>query len=256
MKIHPDDVKEIIRRIRYLLTVFNYEKIILKIPQSLIHDFSGLELREEARIPEFYRPGDDAVFLAYYSHPKRIQPESHRYVKRALEAATAGDPSSHNQDLVPKGLIIRQGIANDIPGICSLYTREFKTYPFPIQELYYVRRMFDQGVRYYVGEISGTIIAAGSCEIDTHASAVEMSDLAVDMSCKGHGFSKLLLAYMEKEMKNAGVRTRYTICRGEFIPVNRLFFHAGYQFGGTLMANTNICGSIENMNIWYKRGDR
>jgi hypothetical protein len=48
------------------------------------------------------------------------------------------------------------------------------------------------------------------------------------------------------------MRIAYTIARSLSYPVNSLFSRAGYSFGGTLVKNTNICGSFESMNVWYK----
>jgi hypothetical protein len=35
--------------------------------------------------------------------------------------------------------------------------------------------------------------------------------------------------------------------------MNSTFASAGYLFGGMLPNNTNISGSMESMNIWYKK---
>jgi hypothetical protein len=34
--------------------------------------------------------------------------------------------------------------------------------------------------------------------------------------------------------------------------MNITFAKRGYNFGGRLINNTNICGGTETMNIWYK----
>ncbi|MDD2310679.1 MAG: hypothetical protein PHH91_13970, partial [Desulfuromonadaceae bacterium] len=34
--------------------------------------------------------------------------------------------------------------------------------------------------------------------------------------------------------------------------MNITFARDGYSFGGTLTNNTNISGSLESMNVWYK----
>lgn len=57
---------------------------------------------------------------------------------------------------------------------------------------------------------------------------------------------------METYMKENQVKTAFTICRAGPLQINRLFSGFGYQFGGTLIKNTNICGTFESMNIWYK----
>ncbi|MFH0968663.1 MAG: putative beta-lysine N-acetyltransferase [Methanobacteriota archaeon] len=252
MKIHPDDINLVIRKITYLISVYNYSKVILKIPESLKTEFQSLEAFEEARIPGFYNKHDDALFLSRYTNPERRKNGPGKKVKTTiLLSLEKSSPSSRN--IQPTNIVIRRATHNDILQICSLFQREFETYPFPIQESYYLRKSMDEGIRFFVGEISGTIVAAGSCEIDPYAGAVEMSDLAIDVAYKGFGLSKLLLSFMEYEMKREGVNMAFTICRGEFLPVNRLFSGAGYQFGGTLIQNTNICGQFECMNVWYKK---
>jgi hypothetical protein len=48
-------------------------------------------------------------------------------------------------------------------------------------------------------------------------------------------------------------RLAYTIARAIFRPINAVFAGAGYQFGGLLKNNTNISGSMESMNVWYRK---
>ena len=53
-------------------------------------------------------------------------------------------------------------------------------------------------------------------------------------------------------MSQEGMKLSYTIARATSYPINRVFSGAGYKYGGRLTNNTNICGSIESMNVWYK----
>jgi len=149
-------------------------------------------------------------------------------------------------------MFVRPATPCDIHLMATLYHHNFSTYPFPIHEPNYLLKGMNNGSSFFVGELSGEIVALGSCEVDSYASSVEMSDLVVDPRNRGYGFSKAILNYMEKQMKKNRVKTSYTICRAESAPVNLLFAGAGYTYGGTLVQNTNICGKIESMNIWYK----
>jgi hypothetical protein len=54
-------------------------------------------------------------------------------------------------------------------------------------------------------------------------------------------------------MKEEGILLSYTIARAIFRPINAVFAGAGYQYAGTLLNNTNICGSLESMNVWYRK---
>jgi len=53
-------------------------------------------------------------------------------------------------------------------------------------------------------------------------------------------------------MRKQGIKTLYTIARLDSIPMNKTFLKLNYCYSGTLINNTNIAGSIESMNIYYK----
>ncbi|HOM70936.1 MAG TPA: putative beta-lysine N-acetyltransferase, partial [Armatimonadota bacterium] len=48
------------------------------------------------------------------------------------------------------------------------------------------------------------------------------------------------------------MKTAYTIARSLSYGMNITFAKQGYQYAGTLTNNTNICGHMESMNVWYK----
>jgi len=252
MSIQPEDVDAIAKRIRYLYHIYHYKKIVLKISESLVSFFKTNDMIEEARIPGFYQEGFDALFLSCFFDPERSHDDTCDQIHKTLQLSREAD-SSFSPKMPPLNIRIRKATIEDVYQISSLYRAAFSTYPFPIREPYYLKQIMKNGVVFCVGETSQGIIAAGSCEIDWYASAVEMSDLAVDDAWKGVGCSRLILAFMEQQMKECGVITAYTICRAEPLPVNRLFAGACYQYGGTLIKNTNICGKLESMNVWYKR---
>jgi putative beta-lysine N-acetyltransferase len=251
MKIHPDDADIISQYITDLLTNYNYAKIVMKIPKSLEDAFKSVDTVQEARIPGFYQGDEDALFLSRFIETARARDDAYNKIKKNIQISRE-KTSPPSRIVEPLEWTIRKATIDDISQICALYQRTFETYPFPIQEWDYLNKIMNDGVHLFVGETSDVIIAAGSCEVDRYASAVEMSDLAIDAAYKGWGLSKQLLSYMEQQMKEEGIKTTYTICRGEPLPVNRLFARAQYQYGGTLINNTNICGKIESMNVWYK----
>ncbi len=251
MKIHPDDVVLIDQYLTDLQGLYQYAKIIMKVPLSLEKIYKTPDTIEEARIPGFYQGVEDALFLSRFLDPTRAEDDAHDKIQEIIQISL-GKISVSKKGIHPVTWVMRKATMNDVTHICSLYRSVFETYPFPIQEPDYLKKIIQDGIEFFVGEISDRIVAAGSCEIDPYASAVEMSDLAVDEAYKGLGLSKKLLSYMEKQMKMKNVKTAYTICRAEPLPVNRLFAGAQYQYSGTLINNTQICGTYESMNIWYK----
>ena len=79
-----------------------------------------------------------------------------------------------------------------------------------------------------------------------------MTDFAVLPEYRGQNLAFRLLVKMEQEMKYANIKTVYTIARLKVPGMNKTFLKSGYKFTGTLLNNTNIGGSIESMNIYYK----
>jgi len=252
MKIQPDDIESVVQRIIDLQDAYKYGKVFLKIPESLSVFFKQLNLLEEARIPKFYQETEDGLFLSGFNDPKRARDEGYEEIQKNLYQLLMQKESSSFRELKPTNVKMRRAKLEDLPYICALYRSVFETYPFPIYELNYLKKCINEGIKFFIGVTSTGVVAAGSCEIDFVASSVEMSDLAVDPEFRGCGLSIQILSYMEEQMKEEGVKTSYTICRGESLPVNRLFSGSHYNFAGTLIKNTNICGKFESMNVWFK----
>jgi putative beta-lysine N-acetyltransferase len=107
-------------------------------------------------------------------------------------------------------------------------------------------------VAYFGVRRNGRLIALSSAETDHTASNVEMTDFATLPECRGLSLARILLHTMERAMIDEGIRTAYTIARAASPGMNVTFARMGYEFGGTLINNTQISGTIESMNIWYK----
>ncbi len=251
MKFYPDDLKKILWYISGLRAVFQYSKIIIKIPKSVEKYFRTKKTIQEATIPCFYPSGEDVLFLSRFFSPSRESDTTASQRCITMQESLEKSPHIPVNPSIP-GMQIRRATLEDIPAICSLYQKTFETYPFPIHDEKYLIKVMKEGTVFFVCDIQGKIAGVGSCEIDVDTSAVEMTDLATDLQFRGYGISKRILSEMETQMIQGNIHTAYTICRSLPVPVNRLFAHAGYQFGGTLINNTNICGTIESMNVWYK----
>jgi GNAT superfamily N-acetyltransferase len=79
-----------------------------------------------------------------------------------------------------------------------------------------------------------------------------MTDFATDPEHRRASLAAHLLAAMEADARQDGVKTAFTIARAVSYGINIMFARAGYAFGGTLVNNTNISGRVQSMNIWYK----
>jgi len=252
MKLSPPDIHDIIRYIDDLAHKEGYTKIFVKVPESSVEIFSCAGYITEATVPFFFHGKEPAVFMAKYMDPNRKEVCDATIIAEALSVAFehAGERSLN---ILPEGFSLMHAHAGDAHDIAALYRLVFKTYPFPIFDPEYIKESMQGNIRYFVIKKSHLLAAVASCEIDYENRNAEVTDFATAPLFKGRGFAGMLLHAMETEMKKEGILLTYTISRAIFGPINAVFAGAGYQFGGLLPNNTNICGSMESMNVWYKR---
>jgi putative beta-lysine N-acetyltransferase len=252
MKLAPADTPDIIRYAEDLTHKECYTKIFVKVPESSVEIFASAGYITEATVPFFFHGKEPAVFMAKYTDPSRKEVPHATVITEVLSAAFgyAGERSSHE---LLEGFSLMHAHAGDAKEIAALYRSVFKTYPFPIFDPEFIRESMQGQVRYFIIRKSHLLAAVASCEIDGENLNVEVTDFATDTKFRGRGFAGILLHAMETEMKKEGILLAYTIARAISRPINATFAGAGYQFGGLLPNNTNICGSLESMNVWYKR---
>jgi len=252
MKLAPGDIPDIIRYADDLTHKEGYTKIFVKVPESSVEIFANAGYITEASVPFFFHGRDSAVFMAKYTDPRRKEVGDATVIAEVLSAAFgyAGKRAAHE---LPDGFSLMHAHAGDAKEIAALYRSVFKTYPFPIFDPEYIHESMQEQIRYFIIRKSHLLVAVASCEVDAANRNVEVTDFATDPKFRGMGLARILLHAMETEMKNDGILLAYTIARAISRPVNIVFAGAGYQFGGVLPNNTNICGSMESMNVWYKK---
>jgi len=252
LKLAPGDIPDIIRYADDLTHKEGYTKIFVKVPESSVEIFANAGYVTEATVPYFFRGKDSAVFMAKYTDPGRKEVHNTTVIADVLSGAFGYTGERSSPDL-PKGFSLMRAHSGDAEEIAALYRLVFKTYPFPISDPVYVWESMKERVRYHIIRKTDLLAAVASCEIDAENQNAEVTDFATSPFFQGKGLAGTLLQRMEDDMKNEGILLAYTIARAISRPVNVVFARAGYQFGGLLPNNTNICGSLESMNVWYKR---
>ncbi len=252
MVLHPEDAGEIVPYLDKLAIENQYTKIFAKIPIGYEKIFAEAGYEREALIPGFYRGEKDALFLGKFfsserrldEHPSRIR----EVIEAAREKALASEAEAGIGDLT-----IRKASIRDIPELCRIYREVFSSYPFPIYEERYLAETMRTNVRYYVACGGSGIAGVSSSEMAPDAGNTEMTDFATLPGYRGRGLATALLRFMDADMALEGFFTGYTIARAVSYGINITFARNGYKFAGTLINNTNIAGSIESMNVWFKR---
>ena len=252
MKLAPSDVPDIIRYADDLARKEGYTKIFVKVPESSVEIFASVGYITEATIPFFYHGRETAVFMAKYPDQRRKEVRDATIIADVLSKALRYTGKRGSPGL-PAGFSLMHAGIEDTKEIAALYRSVFKTYPFPIFSPDYIEESMQGHIRYFIIRKSHQLVAVASCEIDAENENIEVTDFATDPQFRGMGFAGSLLHAMETDMKREGIVLAYTIARAVFRPINATFAGAGYQFGGLLPNNTNICGSTESMNVWYKK---
>jgi len=252
MKLAPAEIPDIIRFADDLSRKEGYTKIFVKVPENLVEVFASDGYVTEATVPYFYQGTESAVFMAKYHDPGR------KVVHDATQAASVlseafGHAGERTARVLADDFSLMHAHAGDAEDIAALYRSVFVTYPFPIHDPGYIRETMKGPFRYYVIKKSHILSAVASCETDAENQNAEVTDFATSPLFRGRGLAGQLLQAMEADLKKEGIRLTYTICRALSGPVNTIFAGAGYRYGGQLPNNTNICGSIESMNVWYKK---
>lgn len=251
MKLGSGDPQQTARNIEELARDKGYSKIIAKVPGQAREVFEAAAYHAEGCVPRFYQGTTDVHFMAKYLDEGRRQPDAPKQLAEVLETAQ-GRPVDSEPPQLDDRYRWRVTEAADAEAMAQLYRQVFATYPFPIHDPDYLRQTMAEHVVYFGIWDQGELVALASAEMDVAGGNAEMTDFATRPDQRGGGFATFLLARMEEEMQRRRVPTAYTIARAVSFGMNITFARSGYRFGGTLTNNTNISGSLESMNIWYK----
>lgn len=254
MKLDQDQLDASLERCFKLADLNDYGKIVAKVSKSLEVSFLEYGFEREAEIPGFYSGREDAVFMSLFRDKKRSKSDHIAEINRFIDIAKSKGEIKGADRLEPLDdrYAIRPCTAEDAPEMASLYREVFKSYPFPIFDSSYIEETMADNVSYYGIWDRNSLVSLASSEMDMENRNTEMTDFATREEYRGRSFPLRLLLEMEKDMSELGIKTAYTISRAMVPGINIVFGKAGYAYGGTLVNNTGIGGSIESMNIWYK----
>ncbi len=253
MKLVQDDVPGVLDYIADLVDQYDYSKVFAKIPETSKAPFLQAGYRIEAQIPNFYQGKVDGLFVADYPLATRQVDPDAQLVSEVLDVARARTSSAIPARFPDTGADqCRLAREDDCPAMAELYRQVFSSYPFPIHDPGYLVDTMADHVTYAGIWKEDKLIALASAAVDTAGSHAEMTDFATDPACRGKGLAHRLLAELETLMAQVKIKTSYTIARATSFGMNITFAGSGYQYGGTLVQNTQIAGGLESMNVWHK----
>lgn len=247
-----DDFVSIHSQLQQLASDNNYSKLFYKLKSKYEQACVSAGFKVEAKIPKFFNGVNSAVFCGKFLTSQRefLSNKETPDIKFAIDTAKSKSPVEAVS--LDAKYTVSLASKDDADSLAKLYGEVFESYPFPIDNPDYIRKTMDTHIDYFIVFYQGQVVAASSAERDDASQNVEMTDFATQPTHRGNNIAIYLLLYMEKQMRKKGIKTAYTIARSFSVGMNVVFAKAGYMFGGTLVNNTNICGKLESMNIWYK----
>jgi beta-lysine N6-acetyltransferase len=251
MRLKTDNAHSLIVTLDDMASKNGYGKIFAKIPTPAWNAFKSADYIKEAVVPGFFKGKTDGFFIAKYFSEKRQKAQN---VEKLLGLVKqTGKRSAKNNHRTGKAT--REVVSckpSDAEEMSVIYQQVFKSYPFPIQKPIYLKRMMKEGVLYFRIRIEGRIAAIAAAEIDLVNQNAEMTDFATLPKWRGKGLAGMLLSHMDKKTRKLGIKTAYTIARAASHGMNSVFKNSGYNYSGLLKNNSQICGSIQSMTVWYK----
>jgi len=251
MGLNTDDTRGLIATLDDMAVKNGYGKIFAKIPAPEWNAFKSADYIKEAVVPGFFTGKIDGFFISKYFSARRQKAQNIEKSFRLVKQAGEGSASNIHRT----GRATREVVSckpSDAAEMSMIYQQVFKSYPFPIQKPTYLKRMMKEGVLYFCIRIEGRIAAIAAAEINLDSKNAEMTDFATLPKWRGMGFAGMLLSHMEKKARELAIKTAYTIARATSNGMNFVFQNSGYNCAGLLKNNSQICGSIQSMTVWYK----
>lgn len=251
MKLDHSDMPQIVTQLDQMAISKHYTKVFAKVHTEYKQEFEALGFVEEATIPGFFNGTGDVSFMCKYFDDKRSLNTEKELIDKIVDVASSKFNDNISLDQCP--YVIRKCTTEDVEQIVDVYKKVFESYPFPIYETDYILDTMKEHIVYYCVLDGDRIVALSSSEEDHKSLNSEMTDFATLEAYRGQNLSLYLLEKMEQDLKTRNFKTAYTIARSISYGMNITFAKMGYKYSGTLINNTNICGALESMNVWYKR---
>jgi len=250
MELDDGDMPGLLPRLKELAAQKNYGKIFAKVPQRWATAFAEQGFRTEALVPGFFRGREDGHFMGKYLDPTRAHEPHHEKIAQIL--ALAKKTHTRPDHGTTQEYTLRCCTPDDCAAMAASYSAIFPSYPFPVHDPAFLAATMADNVTYFGAWHRGKLAALASAEQYRQGGHVEMTDFLTVPDHRRQGLAGRLLAAMDKELRHRGLTVAYTIARALSAGMNITFSRAGYLHAGTLTNNTQICGSIESMQVWYK----
>jgi putative beta-lysine N-acetyltransferase len=250
---YQGNVDSICRRVAEIAANHSFTKIFVKSREEHWFLFISKGYMLEG-VYKAYFNGSDAYCMAFYLDLNRrtsdywIQED--QILGQVLEL-----PPKPDRSPIPDNCILRSASADDAERLASLYGQVFQTYPTPMTNPAYIRKVTGEGegTVFYVVEEQHTLISAASAEINGTYRNAEITDCATLPANRSQGLMRLLIHALEDDLQERNIQSAYSLSRALSFGMNASLFQLGYRYYGRLTKNCDIYDKFEDMNLWVKR---
>lgn len=247
---YQGNIKEAIARAQVIAQEYGFTKVILKARQEDISALMAHGFMLEGIFKRYYNGNAAYCMALYFTNERRTSDD---WMKEdGILQEIIGMPRCIEKRQIPEKYSMRFAVLEDAHELANLYDTIFKTYPTPMNDVNYIKKVIEEGTIFSVIQYDGTIVSAASAEVNLIYHNAELTDCATISEHRQHGFMKVLIAALEQELIKRNIYCAYSIARALSMGMNAVFHQLGYEYGGRLTKNCNIWNKYEDMNIWVK----
>ncbi|GAB6087344.1 putative beta-lysine N-acetyltransferase [Alkaliphilus crotonatoxidans] len=239
-----------LKEIESLEKVHNIEKVSVYGTEGKIAMLEEMDLTLEGKIDGFFN-GEDAYIYSQFINPERsISP-----LREKQEAIIQSAQNKYEGEMtfqLPEGFELRNAEKGDVMEMARVYAEVFQSYPTPMNEPAYIKKVIDQETLFSLVTYDDQIVSIASADINPKYNNAEITDCATLPHYRGKGLLSYIINHLEKRLNKKQVPNLFSLTRAKSAGMNHVIAKHDYEYRGTLVQNCHISGGFEDMNIWVK----
>jgi putative beta-lysine N-acetyltransferase len=224
-------------------------KVITNCTVQMLRVFISCGFTIEGFVQGFFS-GTDGYFVSYFIDKNREILAFKKEEDEILRKVSI--KKGETKKKTTEEFVIRNTVPEDIPQMVKLFSAAFKTYPSPVFNSEYLKKVMNNKVIFKVALYDGKIVSVASAEMDQLNLNAEITDCATYEKFRGRSLISCLITELEWDLKTRGFKIAYSLSRAINPGINFVLNKLDYKYCGKLINNCHICGGFENMNIWAK----
>lgn len=198
-----------------------------------------------------YFLGQDAYCYSYFNDLQRRYSnhllEEDRILEETLAQVYETNPVSQFGEYH-----IRNASESDADNLALFMGNLFTTYPTPVHRPEYLKEIIRGKTLFKLALHGGKLVCAASADRNKDLLNAEITDCVTHPDYRGQGLTGHLICLLEQDLTACGYMALYSLARAMSPAINRALRKNGFEYGGRLINNCSIMGTIEDMNIWSK----